>query len=116
VVASLPNTMAKFSGLHLPGVPFDEATVGGLLDLALDAFGADRLMYGGDWPMSVPHGGYLPTWQVMRACVDRLAPAERDAVLGGTAERCYLDPEIRPIVPESGRSARIIDESARNIG
>lgn len=115
-VAALPNTMAKFSGLHLPGAPFDEATVGALLDLALDAFGADRLMYGGDWPMSVPHGGYLPTWQVMRVCLERLAPDERDAVLGGNAERCYLDPEIRPIVHELGREARISDETARNIG
>ncbi|MFE6257214.1 amidohydrolase family protein [Agromyces sp. NPDC057865] len=115
-VAALPNTMAKFSGLHLPGVSFDEATVGALLDLALDAFGAERLVYGGDWPMSVPHGGYQPTWQVMRACLDRLAPDERDAVLGGNAERVYLDPEIRSIVPESGLSPRIIDESARNIG
>jgi L-fuconolactonase len=108
--------MAKFSGLHLPGVPFDEATVGALLDLALDACGAERLVYGGDWPMSVPHGGYQSTWQVMRACLDRLAPDERGAVLGGNAERVYLDPEIRPIVPESGLSPRIIDESARNIG
>jgi hypothetical protein len=66
--------------------------------------------------MSVPYGGYLPTWQVMRACIDRLAPDERAAVLGGNAERCYLDAEIRPIVPESGRSSRIFDESARNIG
>ena len=57
-VAALPNTMAKFSGLHLPGVPFTVDTVGALLDVALDAFGAERLMYGGDWPMSVPHGGY----------------------------------------------------------
>ena len=66
--------------------------------------------------MSVPYGGYLPTWQVMRAFIDRLAPDERAAVLGGNAERCYPDPEIRPIVPESGRSSRILDESARNIG
>ena len=40
-VAALPNTMAKFSGLHLPGVPFTVDTVAALLDVALDAFGAD---------------------------------------------------------------------------
>lgn len=88
-VAALPNTVAKFSGLHLPGVPFTVATVGVLLDIALDAFGPNRLIYGGDWPMSVPSGGYQHTWQVMRACLDGLSPAERDAVLGGTAERVY---------------------------
>lgn len=115
-VAALPNTRAKFSGLHLPGVPFDRATVGALLEIAIDAFGPDRLMYGGDWPMSVPHGGYRPTWQVMRECLDRLSAPERDAVLGGTAERCYLDPEIRPLTPESPIDARSDRESAPNIG
>ncbi|QEO13361.1 amidohydrolase family protein [Agromyces intestinalis] len=88
-VAALPNTVAKFSGLHLPGAPFDADTVGRLLDTALDAFGADRLLYGGDWPMSVPHGGYAPTWRLMRDALDRLAPQEREAIVGGNAERVY---------------------------
>jgi L-fuconolactonase len=87
--AALPNTVAKFSGLHLPGVPFDLATVRLLWEIALEAFGPDRLMYGGDWPMTVPEGGYQPTWNVMRECLDDLGDAERAAVLGGTAERVY---------------------------
>lgn len=88
-VAELPNTVAKFSGLHLPGVAFGAARVRPLWELALDAFGPERLMYGGDWPMSVPSGGYQPTWQVMRGCLDELTPEERAAVFGGTAERVY---------------------------
>lgn len=88
-VAALPNTVVKFSGLHLPGVPFGSATVRPLWELALDRFTPERVMYGGDWPMTVPHGGYQPTWHVMRECLDDLDPAERDAVLGGTAERVY---------------------------
>lgn len=88
-VAALENTFAKFSGLHLPGVEFSRATVGPLLEIALEAFGADRIMYGGDWPMSVPHGGYAPTWTVMRSCLDGLSASERDAVLGSTAARVY---------------------------
>jgi len=88
-VAALPNTVAKFSGLHLPGVRFDASTVQPLFDIAVEAFGPDRLMYGGDWPMSVPHGGYQVTSKVMRECLAALAPDERAAVLGGTAERVY---------------------------
>jgi L-fuconolactonase len=89
--------VAKFSGLHLPGVPFGAATVQPLWEIALDAFGPERLMYGGDWPMSVPSGGYQPTWQVMRGCLDELAAEERAAVLGATAERVYSlrSPNIR---------------------
>ncbi|MFF2273147.1 amidohydrolase family protein [Agromyces sp. NPDC058136] len=88
-VAALPNTVVKFSGLHLPGVPFEAATVRPLWELAIERFTPERVMYGGDWPMTVPYGGYQPTWRVMRECLDELDPAERDAVLGGTAERVY---------------------------
>ncbi|MGH3703587.1 MAG: amidohydrolase family protein [Agromyces sp.] len=93
-IAALPNTVTKFSGLHLAGVAFGAATVQPLWEIALEAFGPDRVMYGGDWPMSVPHGGYQPTWAVMGGCLDALAPDERDAVLGGTAERVYSAPVI----------------------
>ena len=88
-VADLPNTVVKFSGLHLPGMEFSRSSVAPLLEIALEAFGPDRIMYGGDWPMSVPHGGYGPTWAVMRSCLDGLSERDRDAVLGGTAERVY---------------------------
>ncbi|UOE44683.1 amidohydrolase family protein [Agromyces larvae] len=101
-VAELPNTVAKFSGLHLPGASFTADSVGRLLDLALDAFGADRLLYGGDWPMSVPHGGYAPTWAVMRAALDRLSAAERTAILGANAERVYLASEVGAIGGSNG--------------
>ena len=114
-VAALPNTVAKFSGLHLPGVPFDVETVGALLDVALELFGADRIMYGGDWPMSVPHGGYAPTWLVMRESLERLSASERDAVLGANAERCYLDADIRPLGPPNADVTAPTERSAGNI-
>lgn len=88
-IAELPNTVAKFSGLQVGGTPLTLGRVRALLHVALDAFGADRLMYGGDWPMSVPDGGYQPTWQLMLQCLDELSAGEREAVLGKTAERVY---------------------------
>jgi L-fuconolactonase len=88
-VAALPNTVAKFSGLHLPGVRFSAESIAPLFEITLEAFGPGRIMYGGDWPMSVPHGGYASTWAVMRSCLDGLSDPERDAVLGGTAARVY---------------------------
>jgi hypothetical protein len=44
------------------------------------------------------------------------AAPKRDAVLGGIAERGHLDPEIRPLKPESPDDARSDRESAPNIG
>jgi L-fuconolactonase len=59
------------------------------LDLAFDCFGADRLMVGSDWPVCTVAGDYA---RVMAALTDYLAdrPApEREAVLGGNAQRVY---------------------------
>lgn len=100
--ASLPNVVAKVSGLRLPGAPFDVASLGGVWSAALELFGPDRLMYGGDWPMVVPAGGYLRTWRVMADLMDDLSDSDKSRVLGGTATEVYRL-GARPIVePGSG--------------
>ncbi|MFC6357307.1 amidohydrolase family protein [Luethyella okanaganae] len=88
-VAAFGNTVVKFSGLRLPGVSFDVQTIRPLWEFALELFGPSRIMYGGDWPITVPDGGYQPTWRVVRDLVAELSPAERALVLGGTAARVY---------------------------
>lgn len=87
--ARRPNVVAKVSGLQCAGQPFSPASLRRVWEQALEAFGPDRLMYGGDWPMTVPDGGYQRHWQVLAALADELAPDERAAVLAGTAERTY---------------------------
>lgn len=88
-VADAPHAVAKVSGLRVPGAAaYDLATLAPALDVALDAFGADRLMYGGDWPMTLP-AGYRPTMGVLREWVATLAPADQRALWHGTATRVY---------------------------
>ncbi len=89
----LPNTVAKFSGLQTPEAPFTVDTLRGVWDVALEAFGPHRLMYGGDWPMTLPAGGYLPTWQVLSTLIGELSAREQDLILGRTASRVYHLPE-----------------------
>jgi L-fuconolactonase len=86
-VAVVPNTVAKFSGLEST-VP-TAGGLGPLLELALELFGADRLMYGGDWPMTIASGGYGPFWDATSALLAERSDDEREAVLHGTAERVY---------------------------
>ena len=88
-VAARPNTVAKVSGLQVAGQPFTVDALRPAWETALECFGPDRLMYGGDWPMTVPAGGYLPHWRIVRALVDELAPGEQASVLAGTARRTY---------------------------
>ena len=87
-VAALPNTVAKVSGLQTsPG--YGAGSVRPAWEVALECFGPSRLMYGGDWPMTVPTGGYQHAWAVAAELVGELSPDERARVLAGTATDVY---------------------------
>jgi L-fuconolactonase len=88
-VAGRPNTVAKLSGLQVEGQPFTVTALRPAWEVALGAFGPSRLLYGGDWPMTVTAGGYAPTWRVMSALVGELSPAEQALVLGENARSVY---------------------------
>jgi L-fuconolactonase len=90
-LAARPNTVCKLSGLVTEARP--DWTVDDLrpaVDHLLRVFGPGRLLWGSDWPVANLAGGY-DRWH--GAALDLLAglpDQEREAVLGGTAERIYL--------------------------
>lgn len=88
-LAELPNTAAKLSGLHFPGVPYNTAVLRPLWDEALEAFGPERLMIGGDWPVSTLGAPYGRTLDVLLELAAELNAEERQAVLRETAVRTY---------------------------
>lgn len=88
-LAELPNTVAKLSGLHLPGVPYTAQALRPLWEEALAAFGTERLMIGGDWPVSTVGAPYGRTLGVLLELASELEPAERQAILEGNARRTY---------------------------
>jgi L-fucono-1,5-lactonase len=48
-------------------------------------------MFGSDWPVAELAGGYQRAWGAISPILGELPPADRDAVLGGTArEFCRL--------------------------
>lgn len=84
-----PNTVAKLSGLHLPGVDYTADALRPLFETALEAFGPARLMIGGDWPVSTVGAPYGRTLDVLLELVSSLSPSEQDLVLEETAVRTY---------------------------
>lgn len=98
-VAAHPNTVAKLSGLHVTDAPFTADALRQVWNTALEHFGPERIMYGGDWPLTVPVGGYQPTWQVVSELIGELAPAEQESILSGTATRIYGLPDAKPPRP-----------------
>jgi len=91
LLADCSNVSAKLSGLvtEADWHTWSAQDIRPYLDVAFDSFGAGRLMIGSDWPVCTVAGDYT---RVMALVSDYLAdrPAqERDAVLGGNAQRFY---------------------------
>jgi len=90
--AANPNAYAKVSGLFparadMTDWKLDE--VQPFFEFALEVFGADRLMWGSDWPIVVLAGGFERAWREHNRMFDALSEAERAAIRGGTAARVY---------------------------
>jgi L-fuconolactonase len=90
-LAALPNVWAKLSGLvtEADWRRWTRAELHRYVDAAFDAFGADRLMIGSDWPVCTVAGTYKEVMDVVTAALERRSAAERDAVLGGTAAKFW---------------------------
>jgi L-fuconolactonase len=90
-LAAEPNVVCKLSGL-VTEADWSTWTVADLrpyADVALEAFGPDRLMFGSDWPVCLLAGTYTEVFDAARELTDGLDDAERAAVFGGTATRIY---------------------------
>ncbi|MCG5212869.1 amidohydrolase family protein [Streptosporangium soli] len=89
--AECPGVHAKVSGLNTAA---DAGTwtaddLRPYVDHALEVFGPDRLMFGGDWPVALLAGDYAKVWRETGKVLAGLPAADRAAVLGGTAARFY---------------------------
>ena len=90
-LAAAPNVYCKLSGM-ITEADWTRWTVSDLrpfADVALDAFGAHRLMFGSDWPVCLLAGTYAQVVNVAEELCSALSAAERAEVFGGTAVRAY---------------------------
>jgi L-fuconolactonase len=93
VLAALPQVSVKLSGMP-PELHDDQELVSAArpwLEVALDAFGADRAMVGSDWPVSAMAPRRLAPGRWLSIVLDELAasPAEREQLAWRTASRFY---------------------------
>jgi L-fuconolactonase len=59
------------------------------LDVALAAFGPERLMFGSDWPVCLLSGEYADVVGIIDGFISTLTPAEQTLIWGNTASRVY---------------------------
>jgi L-fuconolactonase len=95
-LAARPNTTCKLSGLvtEAPSAaPASAPAFAAVADVVLDAFGADRVMFGSDWPVCLLASDYAGVVALARSLTAGLSPAEQAAVFGATAARAYRLPD-----------------------
>lgn len=89
--AEYPNVYAKVSGLNT-AADLENWTGNDLkpyIDFALEHFGADRLMFGSDWPVAILAGDYRKVWEETNSATADLSARDRAALFGGTASTFY---------------------------
>jgi L-fuconolactonase len=90
-LAALPNTACKLSGLvtEADWARWSVADLRPYADVALEAFGPARVMFGSDWPICTVAADYLKVLATARDLTGSLSAAEREAVFGRTAASVY---------------------------
>ncbi|WP_033443062.1 amidohydrolase family protein [Saccharothrix sp. NRRL B-16314] len=96
-LAAEPNVTCKLSGMVTEADPvgWTVADLRPYADVALDAFGPSRVMFGSDWPVCLLAGSYEEVVAAAEGLTAGLTPAERDEVFGSTAARVYRLPGER---------------------
>jgi len=96
-LAAMPNVTCKVSGLLTELTPAGTRDdVGRAIGVLFDLFGADRLVWGSDWPVLTLAGTYADWFALAREAIAAKQESAVPSVMGGNALRLYR-PETRHI-------------------
>ncbi len=90
-LAALPNVTCKISGMVTEANPdrWQPADLWPYMDTVFEAFGAQRIMFGSDWPVCKVAATYPQVVEIVSDYVDKLSEDEQAAVWGDTAAQFY---------------------------
>ena len=90
-IARRPNVAVKLSGLvtEADWTSWTAADLAPVVDHLVDSFGADRTMFGSDWPVCELAADYGTVLEVAEELTSGLSGSERDALFSETARVVY---------------------------
>jgi predicted TIM-barrel fold metal-dependent hydrolase len=89
LLAARENVVAKLSGLGTFIHRNDTTHIGAIVRATVALFGADRCLFGSNFPIEKLWTSYADLIAAHRAAIAGFSPAEQAAILGGTAARVY---------------------------
>jgi L-fuconolactonase len=89
--AACPNVYCKLSGLvtEADWTNWKPSDLTPYVRAALDCFGAQRCMFGSDWPVCKLAASYAQVYQALNEALGPISADERAAIFGGTAIEFY---------------------------
>jgi L-fuconolactonase len=89
--AQYPSVHAKLSGLATAAdlAAWTVADLQPYADYAIEQFGAGRLMFGSDWPVTLLASDYARTWAATNELLAGRTPEQINDILGETARKVY---------------------------
>ena len=89
--AQYSNVYAKVSGLNTAAdwANWSAADLKPYIDFAIEHFGAERLMFGSDWPVAILAGDYANVWAETNQALAGCPQSVIDSILGGSAAKAY---------------------------
>lgn len=88
-LASLPNVACKVSGLGMFDHDWDVDSIRPLVESCIEAFGADRTMFGSNFPVDKLHASYDRVWSAYVDITAGLDESDQTLLFGDTARRFY---------------------------
>ncbi len=90
-LASLPNVYCKLSGMVTEAEwrNWNESDIHPYMNVACDAFGEERVMFGSDWPVCSVAASYGRVTKLVADFVSSLSPEATGKIMGINAARFY---------------------------
>ncbi|WP_340032865.1 amidohydrolase family protein [Paenibacillus sp. FSL K6-1122] len=90
-LAAQPNAYCKLSGMvtEADWANWTPKDFTAYLNIAIEAFGAQRLMFGSDWPVSNVSATYSEVYGLINSHINALHILDQQMILGGTCAAFY---------------------------
>lgn len=90
-LAAMPHVWCKISGMvtEADWKAWRAEDFEPYLDVVFECFGAERLMFGSDWPVCLVAATYAQVKKLVEDYARQCGTAEREAIFGGNAARFY---------------------------
>ncbi|MDH3531926.1 MAG: amidohydrolase family protein [Gammaproteobacteria bacterium] len=89
LLAGLPNVSCKISGLGMFDHDWTVDSIRPIVESCIDVFGAERSMFGSNFPVDKLHASYGRIWRAFEEISAALSEEDQARLFGGTAREFY---------------------------